>query len=161
MKLTLPDSVVSPQDLASLISDVHAYSAWASHQLIKQRMSAKTPSPQPAVSAASIEVITAWSEGKPLSQKSIDELTVALDAYKKKAPVVTITLAAMPSGDLKTKIIQWFRREVRPDTLVSFRMNRQILGGMVVTSGSRIHDWSYRRVLLTRKTSFSEVLRHV
>lgn len=37
MKLTLPDSVASHQDLAGVLNDVHSYAKWASRELIKQK----------------------------------------------------------------------------------------------------------------------------
>ncbi|HRJ05982.1 MAG TPA: F0F1 ATP synthase subunit delta [Candidatus Saccharibacteria bacterium] len=161
MKLSLPDTVASQQDLASLISEVHAYAKWASHELIKQKVSVKTGTPQPAISAAASQLIRDWSGGKPLTQTSIDSLLKELDEYKKTAPSMTITLAAVAPNEVKAKLVGWARANLAPNMLVSFQMNRHILGGMVVNYGSHIFDWSFRRKLLSAEKPFHEVFVNV
>lgn len=161
MKLNLPESVASPQDLASVIAEIRLYAKWASHELIKQRVGTKGHDPQPEISSASSEIVREWSGGKSLTQANIDELLKSLDTYKKQAPTMSITLAGIPSNEVKVKLVKWCRKELASDVLVSFHMNRNILGGMVVNYGSHIFDWSFRRKLLETKTSFSEVLGRV
>lgn len=161
MKLTLPDSVASAQDLATILGDVHTYAKWASRELIKQKVSGKSTGPHPEISSDASAIIRAWSSGKALTQTNIDSLVKALEDYKKAAPTITITLAAVPSGEVKAKLVAWCRKEIAQDVLVSFRLNRNILGGMVVAYGSHIHDWSFRRKLLEAPKPFHEVLAHV
>lgn len=161
MNLVIPDTIASAQDLSIVIRDVSAYNKWASNELIKQKVAGRSAGPQPAVSKESSEIIRNWSGGKPMTQATIDDLLKALEAYKKVAPSITITLAAVPSGDVKAKLVAWCRKEINQGVLVSFRLNRSILGGMVVAYGSHIHDWSFRRKLLDSKAQFSEVLASV
>ena len=162
MKLSLPDSVASQQDLASLISEVHEYAKWASHELIKQKAGVKKASvPQPQVAAVTSQLIRDWSGGKPLTQASIDSLIKELDDYKKSAPSMTITLAAVAPNELKAKLVGWARANLAANMLVSFQMNRHILGGMVVNHGSHIFDWSFRRKLMNAEKPFHEVLKNV
>jgi F0F1-type ATP synthase delta subunit len=161
VKLTLPDSVASAQDLAAVLSDVHTYAKWASRELIKQKVSGKSTGQQPQISNDASAIIRAWSNGKALTQTTIDSLVKALEDYRKAAPTITITLAAVPSGEVKTKLVAWCRKEIAQDILVNFRLNRNILGGMVVAYGSHIHDWSFRRKLLEAPKPFHEVLAHV
>jgi hypothetical protein len=161
MKLTIPDSVASSQDLASILVDVHTYAKWASRELIKQKVSGKSAGTQPEISKEASDVIRSWSDGKPLTQTSIDGLVKALEDYKKSAPTITITLAAVPSGEVRTRLVAWCRKELSPGVLVSFRLNRNILGGMVVAYGSHIHDWSFRRKLTEATKPFTEVLSSV
>lgn len=161
MKLVLPDSVASQQDLAEVLNDVHSYAKWASRELIKQKVSGKSAGAQPQLSAEAAEIIRTWSGNKALTEDSIGRLLRSLDDYKKSAPTITITLAAVPSGEVKTKLVGWCRKNIDSRTLVSFRLNRNILGGMVVGYGSHIHDWSFRRKLMDAPKSFSEVLHSV
>ena len=161
MKLTLPDSIASAQDLSALINDVHVYAKWASKELIKQRVAGKSAGSQPEISPEAAAVIRSWGNGKALTQPVIESLVKALEDHKKSAPSLTITLAAIPSGEVKSKLVAWCRKEVNPSILVSFRLNRNILGGMVVAYGSHIHDWSFRRKLLDGQKPFHEVLAGV
>jgi hypothetical protein len=161
MNLVIPDTVASAQDLAGVIRDVHAYASWASRELIKQKVAGKSSGAQPTVSPEVADIVRVWSGGTPMTQTAIDGLLKALEDYKKTAPTITITLAGVPSGEVKSRIVNWCRKELTPNALVSFRLNRNILGGMVVAYGSHIHDWSFRRKLMEAKTPFSEVLARV
>ena len=161
MKLNLPASIASSQDLAAVITDVHTYAKWASRELIKQRVSGKSTGQQPEISPEASDIIRTWSKGKPLTQASIDSLVKTLDEHRKEAPSITVTLAAIPSGELKAKLVGWIRKELASDMLVNFRLNRNILGGMVVSYGSHIFDWSFRRKLLDSPITFHEVLNRV
>lgn len=161
MKLVIPAEVASAQDLAAILTDVRRYGTWASRELIKQKVAGKSAGPQPDISKEASDIIRAWSDGKALSQNGIDGLIKALEDYKKSAPTITITLAAVPSGDVKSRLVAWCRKELAPGVLVSFRLNRNILGGMVVAYGSHIHDWSFRRKLLEHQKPFHEVLANV
>lgn len=161
MKLVIPDNIASVQDLNSVLNDVQSYAKWASKELIKQKVSGKSSGSQPDISPEASAIIRSWSDGKSLTQASIEGLVKALEDYKKSAPTVTITLAAIPSGEVKTKLVAWCRKELSPGMLVSFRLNRNILGGMVVAYGSHIHDWSFRRKLMDAQRPFHEVLAGV
>jgi len=161
MKLIVPDSVASAQDLAAVLADVQTYAKWASRELIKQKVAGKSAGAQPVITPEAAEIIRTWSGGKDLTQTSLDGLVKALEDYKKSAPSVTITLAAVPSGEVKVKLVAWCRKNLAENVLVSFRLNRNILGGLVVAYGSHIHDWSFRRKLLEAEKPFSEVLHSV
>lgn len=160
-KLVIPAEVASAQDLASVLTDVRRYGTWASRELIKQKVTGKSAGEQPAISKEASDIIRSWSDGKALTQTAIDGLIKALEDYHKSAPSITITLAAIPSGDVKSRLVAWCRKELAPGVLVSFRLNRNILGGMVVAYGSHIHDWSFRRKLLEHQKPFHEVLAGV
>jgi F0F1-type ATP synthase delta subunit len=45
--------------------------------------------------------------------------------------------------------------------LVTVRFNSTIAGGMVVRLGSRMYDWSWRRLLMEQRSNYAEVLRRV
>jgi hypothetical protein len=161
MKLTLPAGIASSQDLASLTAEVHEYAKWASHELIKQKAGTKQTLPQPELAPAASDLLRDISAGKPMTQAKIDELLAALEAYRKSAPTMNVTLAAAPSGELKRTLVEWLRKNIANDLLVSFHINRQILGGMVISYKSHTFDWSFRRKLLHGETGFHEVLRRV
>lgn len=161
MNLTMPDKVASAQDLAAVLTDVRSYAKWASNELIKQKVSGKSAGTQPVISPEASDIIRSWSQGKSMTQASIDKLVASLEDYKKTAPSITITLAAVPSGEVKSSLVAWCRKELNKNILVSFRLNRNILGGMVVAYGSHIHDWSFRRKLLEAEKPFTEVLASV
>jgi hypothetical protein len=161
MRLKLPDSVCSRQDLAALLLEVKDYARWFSHATIKKQVDAGYKPTPTAVSPAAAELIHAWGAKKSLSTTSLDELIALLKDCTDHAPSITITLAAPAPGDVKSRIVAWCRNNIRPDILVTFQFNATLLGGMVVRFGSHIADWSFRREILAARERFPEVLRHV
>jgi hypothetical protein len=161
MKIKLPSSIASSQDLAALILDVREYAKWFSHVAIKKRLKLQRGIDPPTISPGAKEVIRDWEAKQPLSTASFDELIRTLEDYKSSAPALAITLAAPAPGDLKKTLVAWCRDNIEPDVLVTFQFNATLLGGMVVHYGSRTFDWSFRRQILNGRAAFPEVLRRV
>lgn len=160
-QLVLPPSISSPQDLLALTLEVRSYARWYSHNTIKAKAKASRGSQAPALSPTTVELIRNWAGQQLLTQDRLDELIAALENYRDTAPTLTITLAAVPSGDVKRTLVTWCRENIAPNALVSFRMNATLLGGMVVRYGSRVFDWSFRREIIANRSKFAEVLRRV
>lgn len=161
MKLKLPDSIISPQDLQAAILEIRQYARWFAHASIKNRLTAQSVSEPPTISPAAVAMIKEWAGDKPLNQQGLDGLIADLEASAATLPQLAITLAAPPSNGLKKTLIAWCREHIEPNILVTFRFNSTLLGGMVVRYGSHIFDWSFRRRILAARGRFPEVLRHV
>ena len=161
MNLNLQNTVFTPQDLKSLIMEVRRYSRWFAQASIKSRVTGNVPAESVSISESSASLIREVAGGQPLSQKILDDLVVSLENLEKTSPHLTITLAALPGNSLKKTLTDWCRKNVAPDILVDFRFNATLLGGMVVQHGSRIHDWSFRRLILANRAKFPEALRRV
>ncbi len=159
MKLQLPNSICSPQDVAALTLEVQNYARWFSQASIKLRAHAGNAPEPPELTPAATEVIQALPT--PVTLQSLDELVETLQKFKQTASSLTITLAAPAPGDLKQTIVAWCRKNIAADVLVTFKFNATILGGMVVSFGSHIFDWSFRRQILAERSKFPEILRRV
>ncbi len=48
-KVTLPSTVVSPQDLASLLLEIRRYNKWFQAEIIKQKTGVQAPNAAPAL----------------------------------------------------------------------------------------------------------------
>lgn len=155
MKLKLPDTVASQQDLGALEREIRDFAKWFAHEAIKKRANVKSTSEPPALSPGAKELV------RDAGQQELDSIIETLKKYSQEAPSITITLAAPPPNSLKTTLIAWCRKNIAPDVLVNFRFSATLLGGMVVHSGSRVFDWSFRRQLLANREKFPEVLRRV
>lgn len=161
MKLKLPDSIASLQDLSALQLELHEYAKWFSHESIKKRIDAKHASAMPSLSPAAMEIIRTWHTKTTLTEHTLDELLKTLEAYRNSAPTITVTLAAPATSTVKKTLVAWCRQNIAPDVLVSFQFNATLLGGMVIRYGSRVFDWSFRRQILGARDKFPEVLRRV
>jgi hypothetical protein len=152
---------LSTQDLKEVILEVHKYATWFNQTAVKMRITKDNSYELPTILPAATNIINEWLAGRAPSQKSIQDLLTALEDFEATAPIVTVTLAAPPPNSLKQTLAEWFRKNVDPNTLVNFKFNRTILGGMVVSYKSHVYDWSFRRQILTSKEKFPEVLRNV
>jgi hypothetical protein len=153
MTLKLPASIATEQDLSALAVEIHDVVKWLSHEAIKKKGGdKKTPSP-PQMSEAAAELIHQYGASKD----KLEELVTELEKLQKHAKIVTVTLAAYPTNTLKQQMIVWFRKEIADDVLLNFTFNKALLGGMVVRVGSRVFDWSFRRLVLDAGTKFPEV----
>lgn len=165
MKFELPAIISSTQDLSNLIIEIGGYARWFAKDAIRRRVSTKKrkkhSNDEPVLSSAASEVIRNWSSSNPMTSLSLNKLVKTLEKSKASASVIAITLAAPPTNEVKTKLVAWCRKNIAPDVMVSFNFNTTILGGMVVRSGSRIFDWSFKRQILAARESFPEVLRRV
>jgi hypothetical protein len=161
MKLSLPNSVGSQQDVTALQREVKEYARWFAHEAIKKRISVKHTSIPPATTPGAAQLIHEWSAKETLTSHRLDELIKELERYGDKAPTITITLPAPPTNDIKATLVGWCRKNIASDILVTFQFNATILGGMVVRFGSHVYDWSFRRQLLAARDAFPEVLRRV
>ena len=161
VKIRLPDSVSSPQDVAALNLEISEYARWFYHNGVKDRAGAKHVSLPPTLSPSALELVREATGGKLLSQTTLDELIEKLDKYKTDTPTITITLAAPATSDIKASLVSWCRKNLAADMLVTFKFNSLLLGGMVIRYGSHIFDWSFRRQILEARHKFPEVLRRV
>lgn len=161
MKLKMPDSVASSQDIASIMMEIHEYAKWLSHESIKSTVNAKNKSEPPIMTPVAQDILREWEAKHPLDQQSLDALTDELNNLIKNSPSITITLAAPATSSIKNTLVSWCRSNISPDILVNFQFNSTLMGGMVVRYGSRIFDWSFRRKLLAARSNFPEALRHV
>jgi hypothetical protein len=148
----LPASVLSVQDIQSLIVEVKQYAKWLSHQAVRQRAELESPAKPPTFSPAATGLITH-------AGTDVDGLLAGLEEIRDSAPRLTITLAAPATGELKRTLASWCRENIEPNVLVSFQFNSTLLGGMVVRYGSHIFDWSFRRQILSQRNKFPAILR--
>lgn len=157
----LPIDVSSPQDISALILDVKAAIRQLRHDALKHHESRQEPGLPDTLSPVAVDYIRGWSKNKPLSPSSLEPLLAALEDHKRSAPVISITLAAPPPLSVRKALVEWCRHNITPDVLVAFDFNSLLLGGMVVRTGSHIFDWSFRRLILEKRSAFPEALRHV
>jgi hypothetical protein len=161
MKLRLDGTIASPQDLRGLRNELHAYGRWLAHNDIKHQTGATGKTPAPDLSPAAKSCLKTYVPSSGKASAALDELVNELDKLAGSAEHITITLAAPAPGSLKQTLVNWCRDNLADDILVSFQFNANLLGGMVVRSGSHIFDWSFRRQILDNRAKFPEVLRHV
>ena len=72
--------------------------------------------------------------------------------------MLTITLASPASLEAKEALAKWCRENLHSEILISFQYSSAILGGMILRTGSKIYDWSFRKKITENSKPFTEVL---
>ena len=74
MKLKLPDSVLTPQDLRGTVLEIRQYAAWTGHNAIRKRVSGKKGRLEaPELSDGAKELIRQCLEGKEPTRARLDD----------------------------------------------------------------------------------------
>ena len=95
-----------------------------------------------------------------LSTKQMEQWQEQLAEWVSQ-PVIHLTFATPASPAVKVAMVRWFREHIHSTLLVKFDVNRNIVGGLVVRTPSRIFDFSFRRPLLDNKSLIPEILKRV
>lgn len=161
MKKPLSEAIISPQDLTAAMLEVREYARWFNQATIRQKLKAGEPVDPPGASPAVVDLLKAWAADKPLDAKRLDDLLDELADWQDRAPHVKLTLAAPAPTPVRRDLAAWCRTNIDPEALLSFNFNATLLGGMVISCGSHIFDWSFRRQILESRGKFPEVLRRV
>lgn len=162
MSFKLPDSLYSADQLQVCSDELRRYAeALQQGQYQKEAGSKTAKIVLPELSASSYDLLEALPKSKRLDPALVEQICDVLDGWMKTAPVMNITLAAPATHQLKTELVSWFRTNIGPQTILSFHVNPDIAGGIVVRSTNHVYDMSFRRELLKRPEKLIEVIDHV
>ena len=161
MKLSLSEDIISSEDLRSVIEELKDYQGFIRHAQIKSRSTKRSSGSGPDLSRPAADMLSAAMEHHPLNLEELDHLSGELEKMYQSSPKIKIILAAVPTNGIKKQITTWVRQNVDAGMLIDFSYNQALLGGMIMTAGSRIFDWSLRRVILAAQPSLNEMIAHV
>lgn len=156
----LPPEVYSLQQLDAVITELAAAAKAAGQAAVKEKVAGKAQAVKMELSPETKAVIKAAGKDAATSE-DLTALAEDLGKLRESAPQIHITLAAMPAEGLKKQLAAWLRQNLSPQVLVTFGYHTALLGGMVVRTGSRTFDWSFRRQILAEAPKFAQRLHHV
>lgn len=159
----LPTTIASIRDLQAVIQELQQLEQWTMQQTVRTTIQIKRRSKivEPQLSDMAKQALHNWQQKHDLTPRSLQQLTRELETQRLHAKTITIILAAPVTQPLREKLIAWCRESISPQIFVNFEFNRSLLGGMVVRTGSKIHNWSFRSQILASSGAFPEILRHV
>jgi hypothetical protein len=155
MKLKLPANLYAPDQLRYCAEELYAYATAG-----RQRRRGATV-PEPALSAESRSLLAGLTADQRNDFDALEALAAELETLLAGDSDVSVTLAALPSHALKEELVSWLRAATRENLLVSFHVNPDIGGGMVLRTFNRVHDFSFRRLLLAHPERFTKALQDV
>ena len=94
-------------------------------------------------------------------RQAMEQLTQEIQTIREKAPTAHMMLAALPNRAMKRLIVEWFRRELHPQLLLTFAARGDIGGGFILRAGSKQYDFSFRARILENKQRLVEIFDDV
>ncbi|HEX6462530.1 MAG TPA: hypothetical protein VFZ58_04680 [Candidatus Saccharimonadales bacterium] len=151
---TLDQLSVCIQELRKLVGEQRDKAA----QAHMNGASASTAAPSMTPLAASLLHANQLADPTP---KELEEVIKALETLRLHAPVIHLTLASLPGPKLLAKLVDWFRKEIHPQVLLTLVMDRTIGGGIIIRTHASVHDFSFTSQLLRQKDRLTEIAARV
>lgn len=146
MELRLPNVVMTRSDLLRLSREIEALD-----RFFTQYGDAPDETVALPRTSKSLEAFIRENElniHDKIIRKTVIEF---MNFLKKTAPTVHMSFAKDPPASALIKIVEWFRREIHPRTILDIGVQPNIAGGCMLRSGSRIFDFSLRQHLNAHK----------
>jgi hypothetical protein len=157
--MQLPAGIYSPEQLKACGLELDEVIAWRRRQEIKQRSGIPQSGGEPPLSHELGELIGGPHGLRVMTTLQLEQLQEQIRVWLRQ-PVTHITFPVPPSGPTKVEMVKWFRSQVSPTALVKFEVNRNVVGGCVVRTPSRIFDFSFRTQLLKNKDRIPQLLKN-
>jgi hypothetical protein len=149
-EVRLPIDIYSPDQLSSLLLELHHYIDEVRSHVLSEKAGKKSTEPVEISPTLAGLLHSSAIDAQDLT--ALEVLHKTLGEVLKAAPVMHITLAAMPGRTLKRQLTVWFRTQIHPASLLTFTVRSDIGGGIMLQAGSHFYDYSFRaRVLANTK----------
>lgn len=154
--LRLPPDVYSPDQLGIVLWELGDVSAKLRDAAHREAVTKGQAEAEIHTSALLMNVLqTAGVSSRDL--KALEQLQSEIKAVRDQAPTVHMMLAALPNRAMKRLIVEWFRRELHPQLLLTFSARGDIGGGFILRAGSKQYDFSFRARILANKQRLVEI----
>jgi F0F1-type ATP synthase delta subunit len=139
-QLELPVLIFGPVELHRLQRELEALQEFMAQSAIRE------PGKQPPLPRLSrlLEALAENNNLKLLEEKDRAHLKRFLTDISQNAPVVHVSLAADPSSAFTSKLVDWFRQNIHPYTLLQLGLQPNIAAGCVVRTTNKSFDFSLR-----------------
>jgi len=158
--LRLPLDLYSPEQLSTIIIELRGHASSLRDATVRARVA---PQESPAQIHTSALLLGTYREAgvSQTDQIASEKLLKQLEAIRDRAPAVHLMMAALPNRDFKRKLVEWFRSEIHPYSLLTFATRADIGGGVIIQAGSHIYNYSFREQILSHKHRISEMYNSV
>lgn len=139
-QIVLPERLVGSVDLGRTIRELQALD-----ESLRQSDLRKPGEPtQLARSSATLEELAKLNNVQLTDATQRQQLETVLDAFKKHAPRIHVSLATEPSANFTRKILIWLRTNVHPLILLEVGLQPTLAAGCVIRTNNKMFDMSLR-----------------
>ena len=146
-----PPALISRADLARLMREVES----VENELEAQKARAQSQNQEVVYHMPPMS--RSLSDFVELNQLELsdDKIRMALKENLRKlkdhAPVVHMTFAVDADSEFLQKLVDWLRKEIHPQTLLSVGLQPNLVGGVYVRTPNHVHDFSIKSYLQTKR----------
>lgn len=160
MASKLPASLYAPEQIEAVLFQLDDYLGVRRREDTKRRANVVSKGPAADLNWTSeLEgVIGTAEQAAQLSLADLETKVKEITSWR-DFPVVSLTLPVRPPAKLKTQLVEWFRREISAQVLIKFSVNSGIIGGIIVRTPQRIHDFSFRRRLEDNQSKIPQMFQ--
>lgn len=155
--LPLPPDLYSPDQLTAVMMELRSHITTLRELRAHSRAADSTEFSPSALLLGTLHAAAVPQTDRSKAEALLKELT----SLRAEAPIVHLTLAGLPPRTLKRQLTEWLRTNIHPHLLMTFAARSDIGGGLILTAGSHIYDFSFRRELLENKHRIAEIFNHV
>ena len=149
LQYTLPSALIGRADLARLVLEVET----VDNDLESQRVRAgaeKSGYRMPTMSRSLSDFLD-QNKVTITDDQTRMKLKEDLRTLKDTAPVMHMTFAVDADPDFLQELVQWLRKEIHPQALVSVGLQPGIVGGVYLRTPNHVHDFSIKAVLKNKR----------
>jgi hypothetical protein len=160
--LKLPADVYSPDQLGIVLWELGDVTAKLRDASARSTVSKTDGQEQPEVHTSALLLNVLQTAGvSARDHRALEQLAEEIKSVRDQAPTVHMMLAALPNRAMKRLIVEWFRRELHPQLLLTFAARGDIGGGFILRAGSKQYDFSFRARILENKHRLIEIFDDV
>ncbi len=143
----LPVLVVGPLEVSRLLRELQAIDGTLlEHTLRKDGKSAHMLKTSPLM-----DQLVSINKLNLLHKKDRERLARFLEVVKRRAPILHISFSADPAPAFMERLMDWLRREIHPQVLVTIGVQPTIAAGCIVRGPNKYFDFSLRQDLAAKR----------
>lgn len=158
-RLILPPSLVTRIDMARLISEVEQLDADMTAEAARTKVGAASGA-RPVLSDQLTDFLTV-NQVDVESAEQRRQAIAGLRQLKDEAPVVHMTFATTADQASLSKLADWLRRSVHPQSLMVVGLQPNLIGGVYVRTTNQVHDLSVRAKLANSRHLLVEAVEEL
>lgn len=153
----LPESIVSPTDVARLAREIKDIDNFFQQQKIRQAgQTIKLPR-----LSANMDVFATENMLNLLEDNDREKALELLSWVHEKAPVIHMSFSIDPPGAYVQKIVSWMRSNLDGSVLVTVGLQPNIGAGCVMRTTNKIFDFSLREYFSAKREHFIQKLHDI
>lgn len=145
-RFKLPPSVTGPVEVGRLLRELEAVDEAVLQDSLRKNKTVKI-----APTSQQLDATLELNKYDLAVKADRQRMLKYLQAIKQKAPVVHMSFAADPSAEFTERIVDWFRSEIHPFTLLTLGLQPNIGVGCTLRTINKFFDMSIRENLLSKK----------